>query len=628
MRSLDIYLLGQRQNKMNLIKNKRYVLCLILILGFGLRLYSINYGLPYVVGPDETRQVLDVLSMGSRFSLIPQDFAYAALHKYFLLLLYGIYFIFGKITGLFSDKFQFALKFMLEPYSFYLLARIFSAAVGTITILIVYRIGEKFYNSGAGMLAALFMALNFHAVQLSYWVSADILLLLFSGLTLLFIHNLLKYARIKDVVAVSLCVGLAISSKLQGIMLVIPLAVALFLKFRPGSTLLKMGIFSFALIFLSAFIGNAQYLIKSKEAIGKLMEILQASQVGISSAPVFGHNLIGASLWYFKELIRQDGAMGLIFCFGAIHALFNLKNKENIIFMAFLFTFLFSFSRASLRYVYYGALVLPVFAIFAARFVSDAYVGPKIKKTTVLFSVVTVIIFSLTGVLGASFKRSNLDTRQYAKKWIERHIPKGARIAVDWPELSVPLDSEIPFMMRTGNALNFYKSQVPQTVRTSFEHSVMQGRQYYDLLPVLHQEKDDFWPKDMPCDAIERINKLEFVKRLYSYFNFFSLDELKNNGAQYLVISSYSYAHFLLDDDPHKTELFNPYIREDTLINNRQAKHYMPGTQESALFYLIKKGRDFYSPILDSRVKGLVLLKEFNPGGFNLGPVIKIYKFS
>ncbi|MDD5255809.1 MAG: hypothetical protein PHR11_07160, partial [Candidatus Omnitrophica bacterium] len=103
----------------------------VFALALCLRLGGIGYGLPDLSHPDEARVILDTLSMGHRMSLLPERPDYALLYRYFLLFLFGVYFVIGKIAGAFKGTVDFALNFMINPSQIYLIARSVSVLAGT-----------------------------------------------------------------------------------------------------------------------------------------------------------------------------------------------------------------------------------------------------------------------------------------------------------------------------------------------------------------------------------------------------------------------------------------------------------------------------------------------------------------
>ena len=132
----------------------------------------------------------------------------------------------------------------------------------------------------------------------------------------------------------------------------------------------------------------------------------------------------------------------------------------------------------------------------------------------------------------------------------------------------------------------------------------------------------------MPKEAIKRARKKPLIRRLYRWFNFLSIEDLKEIGISYISISSYAYNHFLFDDDPRKrTVLFNHFILEDTISSNRQAKKYNKESKYGLLFHLAQRARGFYLPLLNLENESIELIKEIFPKDY-LGPVIKIYKLN
>jgi hypothetical protein len=105
-----------------------------------------------------------------------------------------------------------------------------------------------------------------------------------------------------------------------------------------------------------------------------------------------------------------------------------------------------------------------------------------------------------------------------------------------------------------------------------------------------------------------------------------TVEELKKEGVRYIILTSYGYANFLLDGDPEKNgrAVFNYLFREDLLSFNKQADSYDETSPFGLLYFLNKRARDFYSPLLAGKTARLV--KEFAPSGRRPGPFIKIYE--
>jgi len=146
-----------------------YLLSLILFLGFSLRLWGIGYGLPYLSHPDESRVILDTLSMGQRLSLIPARPDYSLLYRYLLLVVYGSTFFIGRILGVFKDLNDFAFQFMANPTLIYLISRTVSVILGTLTGLFAYKLASKFFDRTIAFASLIFVLFEFQLVQHAQW---------------------------------------------------------------------------------------------------------------------------------------------------------------------------------------------------------------------------------------------------------------------------------------------------------------------------------------------------------------------------------------------------------------------------------------------------------------------------
>ena len=134
-----------------------WILFIILLIAFFLRIWGISFGLPGTDHGDETEVVNHAVRFGSG-DLNPHRFQYGSFFQYILFVFYSAYFLIGYLLGTFSSMHQFALHFIQDPTVFYEIARGLSAFFGTATLGITYLIGK----SVKGEKAVLFDALSFH----------------------------------------------------------------------------------------------------------------------------------------------------------------------------------------------------------------------------------------------------------------------------------------------------------------------------------------------------------------------------------------------------------------------------------------------------------------------------------
>lgn len=603
---------------------------LVLLAGLGLRLWGIGYGLPFVVHPDENRQVLDALGMAQRMSPVPAEFSYPALHKYLLVAADGAYYALGLAAGWFKDPADFALKFLEGESRVILVGRLLSVAAGIGVCLAAWKMATRLFSRSAGIFALVFSAGMFHLIQHSQWAISDIFLALFTTLALFYIMlSSEEGAGSKNLALACLYTGLAISTKPQGLFLIPPLIISQYFALKDSGGPLKMAVCSkkyligAAVLALSSATGNLAWFAEFDAALDKFMMLKQVALVGISSREPFAPGLLTLTAWFAKELARQEGPLGALLVIGVVYALFK-RTRRDLIFLSYLALFMFAVKDWAIRYLHLFVAVFPAMCVFGARALAEAFEASPVRRNLASAFAVALILHSLAGTIEASIKKTGPDTRLLAKDWLEKNIPAGTTIAMDWYEFAVPLYTSTPVYLANPKAAGYYESRLPDSIRERYS-AFLSDRPVYKVVPVIYSTRSPNWPLEMAPGALKAASSKEVYRELYTVFNFRPVAELKRSGASYLVITSYGYTNFLLDTDPAKNaaSVFNYLYKEDLLSFNTQADAYIDDGRFGLLYYLNKRARDFYEPLLQGRQARLV--KEFQSGDGLTGPVIKIY---
>lgn len=606
------------------------ILSLILVLGLCLRLYSINYGLPCVVGPDEVRQVLDALSMGARKSLVPLDYTYPALHKYCLLFLFAFYYMLGSMLKMFSGVNDFVFKFLIDPGGIFLAGRLLSVFFGIAIMAPVYLLAKGFYSKRTGIIACMFSVFMFSLNIHSQWAISDIMLTFLSTCAFYYILRCVNNPEAKDYILAGVFIGAASATKYQGLYLLAPFLAAITVtvkKFVLLKRLLLSLFLSFIIILFLTLLGNLGFVFNFRESLQRLLE-LKDETMGISSVDPFNHNYFSVVRWFIRDIIRQEKLLGLALVGGVLYSTYK-HSKEDLIFLVFISFCLFSLIGFGFRSLHLLVYCFAVLCIFGARFLDSLLsfiLKERYKVSHGLICAALIIAPSGYNTVIADVKRSNPDTRILAKAWVEKNIPYGSSIAQDWYDFSVPLQTELPALFREEKLADYYVRYFSEDIRRRYK-DYARAKGVYNLIQIRHETTSPVWPEGMPAEAITRAERIPLLKRLYRWFNFRRLGQLKEENVSYIIISDYAYNHFLFDGDIRKkTGLYNPFMLEDTLSSNRQAESYAEGGKYGLLFHLAKRARDFYLPLLNQETAEAELIKEIRPDNSRLGPVIKIYR--
>jgi len=413
------------------MKNSTRLLIFIMALGFALRIWGIDFGLPYLFHADETHTVNLSASLGYNL-LNPRIFWKPAFLYNLIAFEYGIFFLLGKIAGVFPTLQSFKQLFVLNPTPFYLIARISTGVFfGTLTIPAVYLLGERFYSRRVGILSALFLAVSFIHVQNSHYAAHDIPVLFFIVLTVVSSFDIYQNGRRRDYLITAVLFGLAVSTKYNAALAFVPVFIAHILSARKKRLPLLQIIFSKNL-FLLAFVSVAVFFIINPYVIIDFKSFIETFRdlSAVEGYTGFGHHISISLLQGVGWGIFIAGIAGLVLLFKA-----PLGKSAILLSLPILhYLHLVFFSQHHERYM----LAIIPFWIVLAGLSADRAIGFFVRRyskrltAALLLALVLLIIFpTCKKSIYADSLFSGADTRILAAEWIEANIPNGSRILVD-----------------------------------------------------------------------------------------------------------------------------------------------------------------------------------------------------
>ena len=145
-----------------------------LIMGLTLRLWAIDFGLPFFRHADESHYVPRALKILHSQDLNPHYFHNPPLLTYLYSTILFFYFIFGKLIGWFTSIKDFQELYSSNTTSFFLIARIMNALLSVGICFVVYKVGEKLFNQITGFIASLLVSSSFLLVRDSHYAVNDI----------------------------------------------------------------------------------------------------------------------------------------------------------------------------------------------------------------------------------------------------------------------------------------------------------------------------------------------------------------------------------------------------------------------------------------------------------------------
>jgi len=399
-----------------------WVLLMILIIAFFLRIWGISFGLPGLDHGDETEVVNHSVRFGSG-DFNPHRFQYGSFFQYILFVFFGIYFFIGFISGKFSSVHQFAIHFIQDPTNFYLIARGLSAVFGTATLSIIYLIGKRVKHEGVGLLAALFLALSYQHVVHSHYCTVDISLAFFFTLAVYQCLILFDNDHLWRYVWAGLSIGLAVATKFNGVIAIIALIITHFLK-RSNFNLVErifckklwLGI---GTIFIGHFIACPYFYLDLDVALNEIIHL-----------KIF-HTCSGFNLWiYLEEFMKVYWGIPLgTFCILGLVRYVITSNRKILVIS---FTALTVLCFASLyKYVEakYILCSFPLCAVLGSHLFVECLVW--MEKRYLSLIILIMLVHPLYLIVNWDYGHARKSINLEAREWIEEHISINSKILLD-----------------------------------------------------------------------------------------------------------------------------------------------------------------------------------------------------
>jgi hypothetical protein len=442
-------------------------LALVLGLAFGLRLWGIKQGLPYVYNIDEAGHFVPKAVRMFSAGLNPHYFVNPPALTYALHLVFAVWF--GGSRGVIRE-------YGLHPDEVFLLARVTVALLGTGAVWLLYLLGARLFDRRVGLLAAAIEAVAFLPVAYGHFALNDAVTLLPLTLSLFGSAGVMKYGRGRDYALAGIGLGLACASKYTAGIAVVPLGAATAVHYldssgagrtdaastaaaanpdrarpaatpggaRSGGRPVLVGILVAGLCSLASFLLANPYALLDFQLFHS--ELIHQSSLSDEAQGKLGAPKDGGLLYYLWSFSWGLGWLPALAALGGAIAIWWRSARTGwllvpaaILFLAFM----------GLQDRYFGRWLLPIFPIacvLAAFFALDLVVVIRRVRAgrVVLVSVSALVVVLLLGQgllysVHNDLVLSRADTRNLTRAWMLSHVPRGARIVLE----PVVLDSWI-----------------------------------------------------------------------------------------------------------------------------------------------------------------------------------------
>ena len=400
------------------------------------RLWGLDWGLPALYHPDEHHYLGQASVMLASGDLNPHYFENPSLLIYVIYLLDRILPQQEQAFHVVNDFFNLGIMDPRGDYLVDLAARGVSAISGTMTVLLVYVIGEALFNRAVALFASSLMAVSFLHVRNSHYATNDVFATLFLVASFLFAVRIYRNGRIVDYVLAGLVGGLGTSAKYNMGVFLVAVLVAHVVRVRKGSYPGRTpqghsGLLLAAAASVAGFVLGTPYSVLDWP--GFLYGFLK--QYGFGREIWTGQEDAPSLLSYLKTLVQGFGVMPLVLSAAGVLILGMGRDRTKCflvtsvpaVYLAFMATQRLFFARFAIP-------ILPFLALLAGYTLAEIYRKVGRRRSLEACSLLLVgMVMAQPAVM--SWQHNLLlrrdDTRAMAVRWIESNVSSEDVVAVE-----------------------------------------------------------------------------------------------------------------------------------------------------------------------------------------------------
>ncbi len=454
----------------------------ILVIAVVLRLWGIDYGLPYVYWTDEYHEVMRAMELGAGGFNLERT----GKGGFYLLLFveYGVFFLVQKVTGAIGSTKEFAELFVNDPTIFYVLGRVTAALIGCVTVAFTFLLTRQAFGARAGLLAALFLAVNLLHVDLSHRVGVDVPMTMFATMALYFGIRIAEGGGRRDYLLAGLSAALATTTKLPGIVVLLPLVIAHAYNIGGSSQWLRRLIVSpnawvALVLFLVVWVATNPGIVLADD----FFSVFADSSGDVSEEFIEG--TIRPNLWlFYLEVLRTSMGWPLLLSSlgGVAYALWK-RTPADLMLVAYALVNYLAISSTTSENLYFPRYALPiivVLSVLAARAIFDLIASSSRWRPAIASgATVCLVAWPLVQSIEYSYSLTQVDTRTLARDWMDTNVPKGSKILIEGGKiaasrLTVPLEDSPQSLERR---IDYWKTVEPRQAKyLQIRRSVHDGK--------------------------------------------------------------------------------------------------------------------------------------------------------
>ncbi len=423
----------------------RLGLAVLLLATLGLRLWGVKQGLPYSYDVDEAQHFVPRAVAFFGHDLNPRYFLNPPAYSYLLHLVFELWFGSGDAVS---------RAYAADPTAVFTVARVVAAALGTVSVWLLYLAGARLFGRATGLLAAAIFGLGFLPIYYSHVAVNDVPTLAPVALSLWGIAGVFRRGRIGDYLIAGTGIGLAAATKYTGGITLLCLLVAFACDLAASSaTAAGKRLTAAMAAALAAFVVGNPFSVLHFHAFWS--GITEQASLAAGSEPFKLGTTPGSGVSYY--LWTFTWGLGWVPTLAAIAGAAALFARRRMAIALLLLPAPIAFIVfMGLQQRFFGRWLLPVFPIVAllaaygavellrlgrrALLTAGRRAGPGLAGGAVgLLAVwlagglviVALLAQSVVSVIHDDLVLSRPDTRTLARAWMVDHVPAGSRVVLE-----------------------------------------------------------------------------------------------------------------------------------------------------------------------------------------------------
>lgn len=414
----------------------RLALALVLLLGIALRVWGINFGLPYTTAPDEPTHFKIALHIFQTGDLNPGWLNYPTLTFYINALALIPFYLVGEAVGIFAsptdvpvpEVVTMGVGLLRLPAEF-LYGRLLTAVFGVASLGLIYLLGRKLCgNNWGGIFTVLLLAISPAAVSNSHLIRPDIYVVFFVLLSVTFALRIVEDPRLSNYIWASIAAGFAVSSKYNVPLVVVPIITAHLMRYGIAGFKRKE-IYIAGIVSIPAFLLTTPYVALDFPLFwhGFGYEIFAQAEGHAG----FEGNTVP---WYLSFVWSTEGVLAIAAVAQAIRFV-RARSPIGLTLLSFPVVYYIFINLFTVRNDRTILPVLPFLDLLAVLFVVGLYdwmrqhIRREIALAGTLVLCALMPIVPLSTSIASDLRLTQIDSRDTAREWIAANLPSDTHIA-------------------------------------------------------------------------------------------------------------------------------------------------------------------------------------------------------